>query len=135
MFENDSPGTKKEDILVGMWFAVALIEIAVVISGHFGIGFILPLVLATFLTLAILRPQISPMVAPEAEKNKRGSTDAMSALMELMDEDERQEFKYQLKQQLLDNVSRGSVDGELPLDSESLESLLTEDYDEKVLRS
>jgi hypothetical protein len=135
MSKKDTEGTQKEDLLLGMWFAVAFIEIAVVISGHFGIGFILPLVLATFLTLAILRPQISPMVASEVEKNKRGSTDAMSALMELMDEDERQEFKERLKQRMLDNVSRGSIDGELPLDSESLESLLGEDYEEKVLRS
>jgi hypothetical protein len=123
--------SNKTIVIAVMWFSVALLELPVAGSGHFGFGFIFPLLLATFLTLTVwIAPTLSSIIESRTEKAKRSQSDSLSALMELMDEDERQEFKQQLKQRMLDNVSRGSVDGELPLDSESLESLLDEENTE-----
>lgn len=117
-------------ILATMWIAVAIMEIAAVSNGHFGIGFILPLLIATLLTVGFWA---TPMIRSKferqtnEEKRKNNSADSMAALLALMDEDERQEFKEQLKQRMLDRVTYGSVDGELPLDSTSLEALMAED--------
>jgi hypothetical protein len=123
-----SSDISKTAILATMWFSVGMLEIPVAEAGQFGFGFIFPLLVACFMTIILwMGPEIMSMILENKGKIKRDSTDSLSVLMALMDEDERQEFKQQLKQRMLDNVSRGSVDGELPLDSESLESLLDEE--------
>jgi hypothetical protein len=139
MTENNETSIFSRAVVVAaMWFSWGIMGANAFASGESvnPLIILLPLVIVSLFTLVIwMGPSLTSMIERMAEKPKRGSTDSMSALMELMDEDERQEFKQQLKQRMLDNVSRGSVDGELPLDSESLELLLDDDYDEKVLRS
>ncbi len=95
---------------VGPFFLVAMI-IAAVTS-------------MTYMLLPVLAAR--RLEAPAVEKNKRGGDDRLATLLALMDEDERQAFKETLKQRMLDSLTQPATDGELPYDSDTLETLLQE---------
>ncbi len=78
----------------------------------------------TYMLLPVLTARRAE--APAVEKSKRGSDDRLSTLLALMDEDERQAFKETLKQRMLDSLTQPAADGELPYDSDTLETLLQE---------
>lgn len=71
--------------------------------------------------------------ALEKAKREGRSTDRLSLLLELMDDDERVAFKESLKQGVLSDIGYHG-DGESPFNYDTLESLLDEGNQEKRLR-
>lgn len=60
----------------------------------------------------------------EKPKREKMQVNPMQALMELMDDDEREAFKEQLKQQILNNNGNVNSEGELLYDAETYEALM-----------
>jgi hypothetical protein len=131
-------------IIGAMWGTAAFIDFGVAIASvdHGNIDgwlFALPILVALVGTLYIWTMQMrheertsQSARSEEQDKSKRQAGDKLSLLMEIMDDDERKEFKERLKQQVLEETAYGS-DGELPYGGETLESLMDTDED-KYLR-
>ena len=86
--------------------------------------------------LKLYHLKILSQTGESTEKNKREGRsrydDKLALLMEIMDEDERAAFKEALKQQVLDDAHYH--DGELPYNSDSLESLMVDETRRKNSR-
>jgi hypothetical protein len=134
--DNEKTISAKALIVAAMWLGWGIMGDNLFSSGASVdlLVILIPLLVVAFFTLVIwMGPALFSIIESRADKAKRSPSDVLAAIMELMGEDEREKFKETLKQRMLDNVSSGIVDGELPLDSESLESLLNEDNEEKTL--
>jgi hypothetical protein len=113
--------------IVGLiWVVLGVVSVAAIASGEIVLGLLAPLIVAILATFFL---GVAPGLIEneqQHEKAKRGSQDRLAVLLELMDDEERAEFKTMLKQRILDNVDRAQ-DGELPLNDTSLADLLHDD--------
>ncbi len=125
---------------LGIWAIMGMISLSAIIFSDgnpnlFTLLIVLtPLLLGLGATLAIWMDSDSDTnnsseTTHDSEKAKRVAGDKYALLLQMMDDDEREAFKYSLKQRLLDAVYEDYDDGELP--SASLEDLL---MSEKKLR-
>ena len=94
---------------IAIWVASMIISIFVLVNSIFlGSGTIavlaIPMGLA-FLTTAVVWNSPSSNKASPSEKKSDSTAYTMALLMEMMDEDERDEFKSQLKQRILSGES------------------------------
>lgn len=114
--------------IVGLvWIMMGIVSVGAVTSGELGLGLLIPLATAILTTLFLgVLPGMITSVQDQREKAKRSPQDRVAVLLELMDDDERAEFKAQLKQRILDDADRAQ-DGELPLGDTSLAALLHDD--------
>jgi hypothetical protein len=123
-----SSSDQRTTIVAMMWFATALIGIAIADAGSIWAVFGL-FAIALAATVVLMREPGSGALF--REKQKRGSADHLSLLLEMLDEDERAAFKETLKQRMLEQI--GAPDeGELPADADTLAALLDADDHERA---
>lgn len=94
---------------MGIWFTAMIISIFVLVNSIFlGDGTIaalaIPMGLA-FLTTAVVWNSPSSNKASPSDKKSDNTAYTMALLMEMMDDDEREEFKSQLKHRILSGES------------------------------
>lgn len=116
-------------ISIVIWVGCVGIAVTTLITNNSIIGVIFPLIMAVAGTVALwggdnsAKHPTQRRFGPPSHINtklKRESSyeEKMRLLMEMMDEDERQEFKQMLKRQVLNQNTPHSnlVDGEMPFD-------------------
>ena len=137
---NISNNLAKGCITTIMWGAAT--GVIAIVAAHTSSGD-MPLVVVMAMLMALVGtivmwglPEIARIVEarnPGVEsggKAKRQQGDKLALLMEMMDEGEREAFKRKLQRQVLDDAGYHDAydDGELPVDADTLESLLDEDH-------
>ncbi|MBN1565133.1 MAG: hypothetical protein JXA10_14915 [Anaerolineae bacterium] len=127
MSSHMSPSEERTTIIGVMWFAIALIGIALAIAGS-SPGIIFGLVIIALLSTFLLMRSAEQGVFAGGKRKRQQPADQLALLMDVLDDDERAEFKATLKQRVLAQFD-GSGEGELPLDADSLAALL--DHDER----
>jgi hypothetical protein len=129
-----------------IWVGCLSVALATVMTGANMIGLIFPMIMAMGGT-AVLWGSDSPASRrrearrfgnqyddyPIKAKNESTYEQKMRLLMDMMDEDERQDFKNSLKRQMLnqDRAQKNLVDGEMPFD---MDDVFTSDHDEQHRR-
>jgi hypothetical protein len=114
-----------------VWVGCLGVAITTLLTGSNIIGVIFPMIMAMGSTAVLWGQEGASRRAsarqfsqfdghPLKAKNESAYERKMRLLMEMMDDDEREDFKRSLKRQLLNDYSKRGhlIDGELPFDAE-----------------
>ncbi len=117
-------GEQRTTIVATMWFAIALIGIAMAIAGSGTTAIFALVIIALLATVLLMREPGQGLFSYEKQKRSLPA-DQVAMLMDVLDDDERAEFKAMLKQRVLAQFG-DSEEGELPAGADTLAALLDE---------